>query len=165
MPEPVRTARAPLALAVATFGGVGLIRPASGTWATLATGLVIGPVIACCSTHWLSAVLVGLAVVATIAGIFSAPSAIRRWNRMDPSQVVIDEVAGTLVAVACIPADTLMAQPLLAVLVAMALFRVFDIVKPYPVSWLEALHGAVGIMADDLAAGLLAGTLSAALLA
>lgn len=165
MPDPVPAARAPLALAVATFGGVGLIRPASGTWATVATGLIIAPVLIFCPAHSLNAVFAVLAVLASIAGIWSAPAAIRRWNRMDPGQVVIDEVAGTLVAVACIPAATLVAQPLLAVAVAMALFRVFDIVKPYPVSWLEALHGAVGIMADDLAAGLLAGILSAALLA
>lgn len=153
------------ALAVATAGGIGLLRPASGTWATLATGLLVLPIIPLFSGLALTAVLVALAVLATVGGLLCAPAAIRRWRRLDPSQVVIDEVAGTLIGLACIPPAVLGARPLLAVVAVMGLFRVFDIAKPYPVGWLETLPGSLGIMADDLAAGLLAGLLAAALLA
>lgn len=153
------------ALTVATACGIGLLRPAPGTWATLATGLVILPLIPICSGYWLSGILLALTALITIAGLLCAPAAIRRWQRLDPGQVVIDEVAGTLIGLACIPPAALAAQPVLAVALVMGLFRVFDIAKPYPVGWLEALPGAVGIMADDLAAGLLAGLLAAAVLA
>lgn len=76
----------------------------------------------------------------------------------------MDEVAGTWVAIAFIPASTLAVSPVTAVIVAVLLFRVFDIAKPWPVSWFERLPGAFGIIADDLAAGVFAGILAAALL-
>jgi len=153
------------ALAVATAGGIGLLLPASGTWATLATGLFCLPLIPLFHGYVLTVVLLVLTAIATVMGIFCAPAAIRHWRRMDPSQVVIDEVAGTLMGLACIPAAVLSAQPVLSIGVVMGLFRLFDIAKPYPVSWLETLPGSLGIMADDLAAGLCAGLLAATLLA
>jgi phosphatidylglycerophosphatase A len=153
------------ALSVATAGGIGLLRPAPGTWATFATGLAILPLIRCCPGPSLTILLLALAALATVGGLLCAPAAIRRWRRLDPGQVVVDEVAGTLLGLACIPPAVLGAQPLLGVGLVMALFRVFDIAKPYPVGRLEALPGAFGIMADDLAAGLLAGLLAAAWLA
>ena len=97
-------------------------------------------------------------------GVWAAPAAIRLFGCEDPPEVVIDEVAGTWLAIACLPAQAL-AQPLLAVAVAIALFRVFDIAKPWPVGWCEHLPGGWGIMADDLAAGAIAGGLGAAILA
>lgn len=164
MPETAGARQWP-ALAVATAGGIGLLRPAPGTWATLATGLLALPLIAWCPAPWLTPLFAALAVLSAVGGVLCAPAAIRRWKRLDPGQVVIDEVAGTLVGLACIPPAVLGAQPVLAVAVVMGLFRVFDIAKPYPVGWLEALPGAYGIMADDLAAGLLAGLLAMAVLA
>jgi len=153
------------ALAVATAGGLGLLRPAPGTWATGATGLLALLIIPLFPSAWLTLAMVALAVLATVGGLLCTPAAIRRWRCHDPSQVVIDEVAGTLIGLACIPPAVLSAKPLLAVAVVMGLFRVFDIAKPYPIGWLETLPGAFGIMADDLAAGILAGLLAAALLA
>ena len=166
MPEATVPLRGQLpALAVATAGGIGLLRPASGTWATLATGLLCLPIIPLFHGYLLTLVLLGLTVVTTVMGILCAPAAIRHWRRLDPSQVVIDEVAGTLIGLACVPAAVLSAQPVLAVSAVMVFFRLFDIAKPYPVSWLEILPGSLGIMADDLAAGLCAGLLAATVLA
>ena len=69
----------------------------------------------------------------------------------DPGFIVIDEWAGMLTALFLIVAPSL-----ISVLLAFALFRLFDILKPGPVRWAESLPGAWGIMADDLVAGVLA---------
>ena len=78
------------------------------------------------------------------------------WGK-DPGKVVIDEVAGTLITLSARPAR------LGEIFLGMALFRVFDILKPPPVRSLERLPGGTGIMADDVAAGILS-ALSAALI-
>lgn len=99
----------------------------------------------------------GLMLVAILAvtfgGIWAATRTERRLQRKDPSIVVIDEVAGQMVAL----------LPLMIwlptwwnVLAAFILFRLFDIWKPYPVRRLEGLNGGLGIMADDLGAGVYA---------
>jgi phosphatidylglycerophosphatase A len=93
--------------------------------------------------------LLAIVVVASL-GLWAAADAETYWNRKDPKQVVIDEAAGFLVATFLIPPHAL---PLLA---AFVLFRVFDILKPWPGRRLERLPGAWGIMADDLVAGLYA---------
>ncbi len=152
-----------IAVAIATAGGLGLLRPAPGTWASVATGaaavvwLLAGP------GHARGGLLIG-AIVATVAGLLCAPAACRAFARKDPGQVVIDEVAGVLAGLCVLPAHLLLESPLATVAVTVLLFRVFDIAKPFPVATLEALPGALGIMADDIAAGLVAGLLAGALL-
>jgi phosphatidylglycerophosphatase A len=153
-----------LSVACATVLGVGLLRPAPGTWGSLAAGLLALPLILVLPVHLLTPALVVGVVLVTVLGLLSAPAASRHFGSGDPSAVVIDEVAGTWVAVACIPAQTLVASPLIALLVAVLLFRVFDIAKPWPVGWFERLPGGLGIMADDLAAGAVAGIIATALL-
>jgi phosphatidylglycerophosphatase A len=74
----------------------------------------------------------------------------RESGREDPGQVVIDEVAGQWIAVAVCPVEIRHA------LLAFGLFRLFDIVKPWPARQLERLHGGLGIMMDDVAAGIYA---------
>lgn len=87
-------------------------------------------------------------LVATVIGIPAATRIAQESGREDPGFVVIDEVAGQwLTLVVCKP-DWPHA------LVALALFRLFDITKPLPIRKLEALPGGWGIMLDDLAAGL-----------
>lgn len=152
-----------LAVAVATAGGLGLLRPAPGTWASVATGALAYTWLLACPDQARAGLLVGV-VLATAAGLCCTPAACRRFARKDPGQVVIDEVAGVLAGLCLLPGHLLRGAPLLAVVVTVLLFRVFDIAKPFPVASLEALPGAVGIMADDLAAGLIAGLLAAALL-
>jgi phosphatidylglycerophosphatase A len=154
---------------IATAGGLGRLRPAPGTWGTLGAGLLAWP--------WLlaghlgavpaSAIVPGLIIatlVATCAGWLSCPAACARFRCADPSAVVIDEVAGTWLALAVMPVGLLVTLPGWSLFWAMALFRVFDIAKPPPVAWLERLPGAAGIMSDDLAAGVLAGMLATAVL-
>lgn len=111
--------------------------------------------------RWILLAGLGLALAASM---WAVPRAVRWFRRGDPSQVVIDEVAGVWIAVVVLPAVVL-AQPLTAVLVAGILFRVFDIAKPGPIGALESAGGTTGIMADDCAAGLLAGALTTAILA
>lgn len=69
-------------------------------------------------------------------------------NRKDPSCVVIDEVAGMLVAFSFIPYDFKI------IILGFIIFRILDTLKPYPAGKLQDMHGAFGIMADDLVAGL-----------
>lgn len=152
------------AVTIATVGGIGDLRPAPGTWASVATGVVALALILVLPSFALTPALGAAALLATVAGLATAGIAARRLGRGDPAQVVIDEVAGVLLAVTCIPASVLVREPVLAVGLAVALFRVFDIAKPWPVASCERLPGAFGIMADDLVAGLLAGLLAACLL-
>lgn len=133
-----------LRLALATVLGLGSTPVAPGTAGSMA-GLVLvwvlwqlaGPV----------AVAAG-AVVVSAVGIWAAEGTARHLGEEDPSRVVIDEVAGQMVALVWLP-------PTVPVLAAgFLLFRLFDIMKPFPVRRLEKLPGGLGIVADDLAAGL-----------
>lgn len=163
MPESVAPAASRLALAIATGGGAGLLRPAPGTWGSVVAMIVAMVVLTAAPSagRWILCALLALALVGSI---WAVPHAVRWFRRGDPSQVVIDEVVGVWTAVVMLP-PVLLAAPLTTVLAAGILFRVFDIAKPGPVGALESLGGTPGIMADDIAAGLLAGVLTTAILA
>jgi phosphatidylglycerophosphatase A len=135
---------ASIALAIATGLGVGYIRFAPGTVGSL-LGLAVWAVMPASLTAQAVTILVVFAV-----GAWSASVAERRLNATDPGPVVIDEVLGMLV--------TLFMQPVgwAGALVGLLLFRVFDVVKPYPANRLERLHGGVGVMADDAMAAIYA---------
>jgi phosphatidylglycerophosphatase A len=92
----------------------------------------------------------------TIIGTWAATHTERVLRIKDPGKVVIDEVAGQLIALLAVPGGLWTRGHALTVLAAFILFRIFDIVKPYPARRLEGMHGGVGIMADDLVAGLYA---------
>jgi phosphatidylglycerophosphatase A len=91
-----------------------------------------------------------LIFLVTMAGIWSATRAERLFRKEDPSEVVIDEVAGQMIALLSGP---FWLHNWWSVLTAFVLFRAFDIWKPYPIRKLEDLPTGLGIMADDLAAG------------
>lgn len=136
--------------AVATFFGIGRLRPGPGTWGSLATVLLwFG---ACqfipASDQIPSAVATSLLAIAI--GIPAATAVSRAYRSKDPQFVVIDEVAGQLI--------TLIAAPVSwkSFLLGFILFRGFDILKPPPVRQLERLREGVGIVVDDVAAGLYA---------
>lgn len=93
---------------------------------------------------------IAAATAVTVAGIPAATRVARASGRKDPQFVVIDEVAGQLIALLGAPLNWK------AVLAAFVLFRAFDIVKPPPVRQLEKLPEGTGIVVDDLAAGLYA---------
>ncbi len=127
---------------VATLGGAGLLRPGPGTWgsAVVLPLVLLGP-IAC----------LVLAVLVAAGGVWAA-SHVLTDREEDPGWFVADEGAGMLVALAALPAATLPGAAL-----AFVLFRVLDITKPPPVSWVDAQPGAAGVMLDDLLAGVIAG--------
>ena len=97
--------------------------------------------------------LVGAAAVVTVVGIWAAGREAQRLGVKDPSSVVVDEVAGMLVALVGEP------RTLPWVLALFLLFRVMDIWKPTPIRQLEALPGGFGIVVDDLLAGVYANVL------
>jgi phosphatidylglycerophosphatase A len=99
-------------------------------------------------TVFLSAELLLISIV-TLAGIWAATKVERLAEKKDPGKVVIDEVAGQLIAL--LPISLLAAAPWrLWLILGFLLFRAFDIVKPYPVRRFEALPSGLGIVADDL---------------
>ena len=126
---------------VATLGGVGLLRPAPGTWgsAVVLPCVLLGP--------W---PCLGLALLLGLAGWWAVARLPER--AADPGWVVVDEGAGQLLALAALPLGV--GWP--GVLAAFLLFRLFDITKPGPVGWADRQHGALGVMLDDIIAGLLA---------
>lgn len=149
---------------LATACGIGHLRRAPGTWASLAAGAVVLAGLPPCPADHLSLVMIIAAVVASLVGFAVCPAAVRHFGCGDPSQVVIDEVAGVWCALAVVPTALLQDHLLPTVILAVAAFRVFDIAKPWPVGWLERLPGPASIMADDLAAGIIAGLVTTALL-
>ena len=139
---------------VATFFGTGNLHPGPGTHASLITAVfwwVLGSQLAP-SQHL--PVLAALALLTTLAGIPAAGIVARESGRKDPPQVVIDEVAGQMIAMLGAPYFLPLTWKYL--LASLILFRGFDIVKPPPVRQLERLPGGLGIMLDDVAAGVLA---------
>jgi phosphatidylglycerophosphatase A len=136
----------------ATFFGAGLLKPGPGTYASIAALLLwfaaahaFHPTIAT-----LAIATAAAAIAATLIGIPAATIVARESGRKDPGQVVIDEVAGQLFTLILCPPDWPHA------ILALILFRLFDILKPWPIRKLESLPAGTGIMLDDVAAGLLA---------
>lgn len=136
-----------LARWVATFGGAGLLTPGPGTWGSVAALALAFPI------DWLGGRLAFAvaAAVAFLVGLWASGAYARAVGTKDPSEVVIDEVAGLWLVYAFVPLS------LLSAVLGFCLFRVFDIAKPWPISWANrAVPGAVGIMLDDILAGLAA---------
>ena len=134
---------------LATFFGAGLLRPGPGTWGSLAAAAIwYFGLRGAHLTGWaaVAATAAGAALV-TLIGIPAATRVERECGRTDPGFVVIDEVAGQWLALTVAPLD------LRYGIAALVLFRIFDIVKPWPARQLERLPGGTGIMLDDLAAG------------
>ena len=135
-----------LFLFIATGAGSGYLPKAPGTWGTLVGLLLWWPLAGLSLAAYLAAV-----AVLFIVGVASAGAAEKILDRGDPGVVVIDEIVGVLIALAAAPLHPV------AALAGFALFRLFDIAKPFPVGWLDRhLHGGLGIMLDDVAAGLYA---------
>jgi phosphatidylglycerophosphatase A len=135
---------------VATFFGVGLLRPGPGTWGSAATVLLWWLVSRGIAPGWQAGAAALLAALTVIVGIPAATQVSRASGLKDPQFVVIDEVAGQLIALIAVPVAW---KSLLA---GFILFRGFDIVKPPPVRQLEHLPEGSGIVIDDVGAGLYA---------
>ena len=131
-----------LPLLVATMGGIGRLKPAPGTWGSLVVLplALLGPV---------PALL--LALLVTIVGFYAVRAVLRDAPDQDPGWIVVDEAAGMLLALAGLSVGA----SFWGVLIAFGLFRAFDILKPWPVSWADQQKGAFGVMLDDIVAGAL----------
>ena len=140
----------PWATLTGTFFGIGRMRPGPGTWASAATMLLWAAAAHTVAPSLRATVAVSSALLITVIGIPAATQVARGSAIKDPQFVVIDEVAGQLVALIGVP---LAWKSFLA---GFILFRVFDIVKPPPVRQLEAIPEGAGIVLDDVAAGLYA---------
>lgn len=140
-----------VALAIATFGGIG--------WAPVAPGTVASAVTI--AALWLlslsRAQIIVFFVVVALIGTWAAEHAERTLGAKDPGTIVIDEVAGMTLSVLLLPLTVPVA------LLAFVLFRLFDIVKPPPARQAQVLPGGAGVMVDDLIAGLYALAIIAAL--
>jgi phosphatidylglycerophosphatase A len=132
-----------LAIFLATTAGAGYSPLAPGT-----IGSLVGLVIYLYTVEWPAWYQFALCVAITIAGTWAATRAAEHFAREDPSHVVIDEVAGQLVSLFATGVG------LRGAIVGFALFRLLDVIKPWPAGRLERLHGGTGIMADDVMAGI-----------
>lgn len=160
MSEPAGTKSKPIqkegrtrwAFTLATFFGAGWLKPGPGTWGSIAALLLwalaegaLHP-----SRNAMTAMLVAGIALTLVFGIPAATIAARESGREDPGFVVIDEVAGQWIALLGCPFNWPHA------LIALVLFRLFDITKPFPARQLERLPEGWGIVFDDVAAGLYA---------
>ena len=165
-----RTLRDYLALAFATWG-VGYAPLAPGTFGS-AVGVGIYLLVQSASAQvsayglahgWSLALLSSLSValmlllvaMPTIVGVWAASRTEKLLGRKDPGIVVVDEVAGQLIAFLFVPINS----GWWVIIIGFAAFRLFDIWKPYPIRRLESLESGLGIMADDVLAGVYAAIL------
>jgi len=154
-----RSASDYLALALATWG-VGLIPGAPGTYGS-AVGVGLYLLVESAGARgWVPAArapfratfLLLLIAAITFAGVWAATRVEKLLGRKDPGVVVADEVAGQLIAFLFVPINA----GWWAVVAGFVLFRLFDIWKPYPIRRLEMLDSGLGVMADDVLAGVYA---------
>jgi phosphatidylglycerophosphatase A len=128
-----------------TWFGSGYLKPASGTWGSLAS-LPLGILL-----NWLlgPVALVVLALLLYGAGVILGGVYLITAEHPDPDDFVLDEVVGQWITLSAAPLT------LLGIVLAFLVFRLFDIVKPWPASWIDQkIHGALGVMSDDLVAGI-----------
>ena len=145
---------------IAIFFGVGLLRPAPGTWAS-AVAIVLG--IAIDRTLGFPT-LVAATIIATFAGFWACRRELANRHGDDPSEFVIDEIAGQWLAL-LFPAAAFYSRGLTdwatvaypGWIAAFVFFRLFDIWKPWVIGRADRRHDADGVMLDDLWAGLFAG--------
>ena len=135
-----------LAVFIATVGYCGYFPFAPGTVGS-AAGLVVYLLV-----WWTqSPVVEGSLIVAVYAvGIWAGTAAERYFGGIDPGPVVIDEVLGMLITLAFMPVG------LWTAIAGFVLFRIFDVIKPFPAGRFERLHGGLGVMSDDAMAAVYA---------
>ena len=133
-----------LIMAIATGLYSGYLPKAPGTW-----GSIVGLVLYIALHRLPLATYLIIIGALLVIGAFAAGSAEKIMDRKDPGEVVIDEIVGMLITLIAAPA-----QPLVWLL-GFGIFRFFDIIKPFPIIWIDKrIQGGVGIMLDDVVAGI-----------
>ena len=132
-----------LAVAIATVGGAGFFPVAPGT-----VGSAIAVGVYLLTDHWPPLWQAALVLAVTVIGVAAAERTAVALGRKDPGPVVIDEVAGQLTTLLWTGVGVGGAA------LGFLVFRALDIIKPWPAGRFEALPGGVGIMADDVMAGI-----------
>ncbi|MBF0456714.1 MAG: phosphatidylglycerophosphatase A [Nitrospirae bacterium] len=127
---------------IATVWFIGYAPVASGTFGTLAALIIF--VVFMPSNFTLLIITAAVIIVGTVA----AHAAEGYFNEKDSRRIVIDEVAGFFVSILYVP------RGFVVLVLAFFLFRAFDIIKPPPVNYMERIRGGLGVMLDDVAAGL-----------
>jgi phosphatidylglycerophosphatase A len=131
-----------IGLAIATVGGLGYFPFAPGT-----VGSAAGIVLYLLMRDATPAAHLAVFAIVCVVGVWASGVAGRALERDDPGPVIIDEVAGQLATL------MLLDVGVVGALAGFFIFRALDIVKPWPADRLEALHGGLGVMADDVMAG------------
>ena len=146
MQRDVGGVRTRVAVFIATSGYAGYFPFAPGTVGS-AVGLLMYLIV-----WWTQSRAVEVALIAGLfaVGVWAATAAEQYFGGIDPGPVVLDEVVGMLITLAFIPVG------LSGAIAGFFLFRIFDIIKPFPAGRLEALHGGLGVMADDAMAAIYA---------
>jgi len=143
---------------IATVFFVGLLRPAPGTWGSLAA-IPLAWVI---HSLWGFPAFAAITVVVFFIGWWATYAATRGTDDHDPSEIVIDEVVGQWIALWPLSAGLWFVAadpwvfPYPGWIVAFLMFRLFDIWKPGPVGWADRRSDAFGVMFDDVIAGIMA---------
>ncbi len=146
---------------VASCFGLGWLPIAPGTWGSLPPVVVFSVMLHFGVPGLVNAAVMGVFVLAgSVACVTCVPAVSALVGKIDPGEVVMDEVAGQavtfLVIPLLLPADLSLKQCCLVAGGGFLLFRIFDIVKPWPISRLESLPAGWGVLADDLLAGVFA---------
>jgi phosphatidylglycerophosphatase A len=160
-----RSAKDYLALAIATCG-VGYLPIAPGTWGSLVgVGIYLVLLAFLRFSPWAVFIAVELVLITliTLLGLWAASQTEKLLGHKDPGKVVIDEVAGQLIAL--LPIVPGFDPGWVSIIAAFLLFRLFDIIKPYPARRLEKLESGLGIMSDDLVAGAYAAVCTSVMIA
>ena len=144
--------------------GLGLLPLCPGTWGSLPPAVIFA--LMCLfgvSSGLISITMAALALAGSVICVVFAPAAIAATGKSDPGEVVADEFAGQAVTFLAIPffitADISTRQILIITALGFLLFRIFDIVKPWPIRKLEKLPRGWGILADDILAAVFAAIL------
>lgn len=135
-----------LALFICSFGYLGYIPFAPGTVGS-AAGLGLLWLLRLNQAWWIEPLAI---LVLFVAGVWSGTRAEAHFHTTDPGQGILDEVMGMLVTLLFVPVH------LSGAIAGFVLFRIFDVIKPYPASRLERLPGGLGMMADDVMAAVYA---------
>jgi phosphatidylglycerophosphatase A len=146
---------------ITTCFGLGLLPIAPGTWGSLPPAAIFAGLYAVgLSSLWMAVIFAMLTIISSFFCIIFSPAAIEATGKKDPGEVVIDEFAGqslTFLPLIIIYDPEVYSADLIAITIAgFLLFRLFDIIKPWPVKKLEKFPAGWGILADDLGAGVLA---------